>query len=308
MIQIILTVGLPASGKSTWAKAECLKNRNFVRVNKDDIRAMLSQLHSADFEREVVLATRDTLIKQFIEMGRSIIIDDTNFHIKHLKAVIKIARDYNKLINIQIKWFNTDLATCVKRNETRDNSIPEKAIRDMDANYSGHKLGALLAEMNKMCADFNSRDVFDKYVPPKDKPLAVICDLDGTLAIIGDRSPYDASSCEKDLLNEPVADVLSGLSNMGCDIILLSGREDKDRLPTERWLASHDIEYDHLFMRKAGDPRSDRIIKHELFQAHIEKNYKVLASIDDRPQMTRMWKELGLFCFDVYQDPDRKNF
>ena len=40
--KVILTVGLPASGKSTWAKEQVSQNPGqYKRVNKDDLRAML---------------------------------------------------------------------------------------------------------------------------------------------------------------------------------------------------------------------------------------------------------------------------
>jgi len=38
MSKLIATRGIPASGKTTWAREYCLKNPNTVRVNRDDIR------------------------------------------------------------------------------------------------------------------------------------------------------------------------------------------------------------------------------------------------------------------------------
>ena len=41
MKKIILTRGIPASGKSTWAKQKALKNpEHSVRINRDDLRNM----------------------------------------------------------------------------------------------------------------------------------------------------------------------------------------------------------------------------------------------------------------------------
>ena len=41
MKKIILTRGIPASGKSTWAKQEVLKDpEHSIRINRDDLRNM----------------------------------------------------------------------------------------------------------------------------------------------------------------------------------------------------------------------------------------------------------------------------
>lgn len=311
MIQIILTVGLPASGKSTWAKEECAKKKHFVRINKDDIRAMLGQPHNAEYERTVVLGMRDALVRHFIEKDQSIIIDDTNFHIKHLRTIIKIAQDYNKPISINIKYFDIDLKTCIERNAVRPNSVPEHVIRDLDSRNSGFALKRLLDEMKDMCDHFNTRDLFDTtpvVLSRQGKHQAYICDLDGTLATLGDRSPYDASQCDKDLLNEPVANILKTAHQNGIKIILLSGRDDIYLPQTENWLKKHDIQYHELFLRKAGDMRSDRVVKYEIYTSKIAPKYNVISAFEDRPQMVRMWKEIGIFCFDVYQDPNRTDF
>ncbi|PLS81619.1 polynucleotide kinase, partial [Candidatus Saccharibacteria bacterium] len=62
-----------------------------------------------------------------------------------------------------------------------------------------------------------------------DLPKAIICDLDGTLAIIDHRSPFDASTAMDDLLNLPVAnviDVYSHQKEVPVSLFLVSGRDD----------------------------------------------------------------------------------
>ena len=102
----------------------------------------------------------------------------------------------------------------------------------------------------------------------------VICDLDGTLSLFEKtdktkphyRNPYDASTCDNDLLNEVVAGLLFGRK-----VVLCSGREDKFREPTERFLKKHGIVYEKLLMRKSGDYRKDSIIKEEIYTKRQEK-------------------------------------
>lgn len=134
-------------------------------------------------------------------------------------------------------------------------------------------------------------------------PKAIICDIDGTLALLGERSPYDASTSEQDVLNDPIANILEVYEHQtlfDISVILITGREDKFRPETERWLKKHGISYDALYMRKTGDSRKDMIIKKEFHQKNIAGIYDVLFVLEDRDQVVAMWrKELGLTCLQV---------
>ena len=145
---------------------------------------------------------------------------------------------------------------------------------------------------------------------------AIICDLDGTLSINDHgRNYFKADDCDKDALNEPVALVLRMARKSDIKIIYLSGREDKYRQPTEKFLIKYDLAGDFfqdiddgeiiclgdypLFMRKTGDNRADDIIKWEIYQEHIETNYDIQFILDDRQQVVDMWRSKGLTCFQV---------
>jgi hypothetical protein len=134
-------------------------------------------------------------------------------------------------------------------------------------------------------------------------PRAIICDLDGTLALIGHRSPYDTAKALDDALNEPVANVIEVYAHQDkfdIRLILVSGREDRHRRTTEDWLEKHDItHYEALYMRPSGDRRKDFVVKHEIYERHIKGKYDVLFVLDDRDQVVKMWRELGLTCFQV---------
>jgi len=142
---------------------------------------------------------------------------------------------------------------------------------------------------------------------------AIICDLDGTLALKHDgRSWYDASTSDLDNPNEPVLALLRfvqeanwhGLNQeQNCQIIFLSGRQEKDREPTEKFLEKHRLNRYPLFMRTTDDFRNDTIIKKELYEENVKGNYEILFVLDDRNSekcpVVDMWRELGLTCFQV---------
>lgn len=130
-------------------------------------------------------------------------------------------------------------------------------------------------------------------------PPAIICDLDGTLALLNGRDPYDASSCTDDALNEPVAHIVRTYASIGAAILLVSGRNVRYRKETEEWLGRHGILYEHLYMRRPRDFRKDAVIKTELYEAKIRGHYEVLFVLEDRDQTVAMWRALGLTCLQV---------
>ena len=135
-----------------------------------------------------------------------------------------------------------------------------------------------------------------KYNP--ELPNCIICDLDGTLAILNGRSPYDASTCDQDLINQPVLDVINRFKSTH-KIFFFSGREDKYKDQTIKFLEKCGIEEYVLEMRKTGDFRKDNIVKKEMYEEHIRDLFNVLFVLDDRNQVVELWRDLGLTCFQV---------
>lgn len=132
---------------------------------------------------------------------------------------------------------------------------------------------------------------------------AIIVDMDGTLALMGDRSPYDPHTVHLDTPNAPVVSMVHLLAAAGHQVIVMSGRTEKARYGTATWLNRHAIPFHALHMRANGDGRPDALIKEELFRTHVEPTHKVVAVLDDRLSVCRMWHRLGLPLFRV-GDPD----
>lgn len=132
-------------------------------------------------------------------------------------------------------------------------------------------------------------------------PKAIICDLDGTLALMNGRNPFDAGRCEQDVLNEPVGKLLQNYKKLGYQILLVSGREEQFKPQTVLFLEKHVIVFDQLLMRKSKDYRKYAVIKKEIYEQYIQDNYFIEFVLDDRNQVVDMWrKELGLPCFQVF--------
>lgn len=131
---------------------------------------------------------------------------------------------------------------------------------------------------------------------------AIIVDIDGTVALrdpnVG-RDPYDYTLVHTDLPNKEVINVISSLWQSGHKIIFVSAREDACFNQTYRWLVEHCPPFVKLLMRKAGDFRPDEIVKREIYDKHIKFDYDVVGVFDDRNKVVKMWRELGLTCFQV---------
>ena len=150
-----------------------------------------------------------------------------------------------------------------------------------------------------------------------------ICDIDGTLANIDHRLhhittkpknwPAFKEKMPHDTLNVHVADVVRALVDCGNRLIIASGRDEEQRLDTTSWLAKYgfisgtsclrhgDIKFEKLYMRTDKDNRSDDIVKSELFDQMIVDGFDPKFVFDDRGRVVRMWRECGLFVFDVNQ-------
>lgn len=277
--KIYVTKGLPGCGKSTWAREFIDKNlANVINICKDDLRAMLHNKHFSKARENYIQDIRDMITINGLENNFSVIWSDTNLHPMHEKRAQEIAKQFDAQVEV-IDFTHIPIETCIQRDLKRLESVGERVIRD---NYRKY----LQADAPKLNQN-------------TELPKAIICDLDGTLADIVHRNPYDASTCERDTLNLAVGNLLKLYHKQNYKILLVSGRKDEYKAPTLRWLKKHGIEFDHLLMRKSGDMRKDSIIKEEIYDEDIKDKFFVEFILDDRPQVIRMWRSLGLTVFQL---------
>ncbi len=284
MKKVILMRGLPGSGKSTYAKQLVAEAPNtYKRINRDDLRAMFDNGHWSQGNEKFVKKVRDVLIVKALEEGKHVIVDDTNLSSTNETRVRQLVQTFNKnhndTVQVEVKEMTTSLQECIARDAKRPKPVGAKRIRDMHRQF--------YAVSNLMEQDAAL-------------PKAIICDLDGTLALMNGRNPFDAAKCEEDVLNVPVAKVLKTFQDLGHKVLLLSGRKEEHKMQTINWLAANNIAYDLLELRKTADNRPDTIVKKELFEAHILGKYYIEFVLDDRDQVVDLWRSvLGLTCFQV---------
>ena len=274
--------GLPASGKTTYARK--LVEKGWVRVNKDDLRAMLNNSKFSKDNESYILSLRDEIIISSLVQGKNVVVDDTNLDPKHLIAIESIAGEF--LADFEIRFFDVDVKECIKRNRERQNTVPDKVIYNMYEWYLKPPTPVI------------------EYDDSKEE--CIIVDIDGTLAHIADgRSPYDASRAMNDSLDDAVSVITAMFYNHGYKVIILTGRHEEHREVTEQWLEANGVEYDELYTRmeydvdENGNRLDDKIVKERLYRTHVEPRFNVKFVLDVRNRVVDMWRSIGLKCLQV---------
>jgi predicted kinase len=281
-MKVIITVGLPASGKSTWAKDWCIKNPQWVRVSRDDLRNMRGK-YWLPKDEDLITDWEKTAIMMALSRGKNVIVDATNLNPKYRKELIHMIKDLEEHEPIQIeeKLFDVSPEECIKRDAKRgEASVGPDVIWGMYYKY--------IAPIPVYKEDWNLTH-------------CIIVDIDGTLANSEHRKPYDWDKVGDDKLIEFVHQAVchyKAYDEGFQEVIIVSGRDGGCYGITHDWLEKMEVPFSHLYMRAAGDKRKDSIVKKELFEAHIRGKYYVDYVIDDRDQVVRMWRnELGLNVF-----------
>lgn len=126
-LRIILAVGLPGSGKSTY----------FARLGGHPISSDAIRLQLADDENDQtihgpVFATMRHLLRQRIELRRPVTyVDATNLTRRDRRPFIKLARERG--CEIEALYFDIPLDICKARNAARARAVPEHALDLMAA-------------------------------------------------------------------------------------------------------------------------------------------------------------------------------
>lgn len=304
MAKLILTRGVPASGKTTWAKAWLAESpETRLRANRDDIRAMLGfeGIGTPEQERNVT-EIQKKIVEQASSLGYDVVLDDTNLRAKFVKDWLKIAGRLGMQVefkDFQVSY-NEALIRDYKRHDAGERYVGEAVIKGIFERFSINKQTGILPAVPTIDLPPVALP-FKPYVWSEGLHNAIIVDIDGTLAHMEGRSPYDPTLYHTDSYDEIIGRIVDLYHySTGAHVILLSGRSSDHRGETLRWLGKHaTFPWQALYMRASGDTRNDAIVKDELFEAHIAGKYNVDFILDDRNRVVEMWRAKGLKVLQV---------
>ncbi|MGK5678957.1 AAA family ATPase [Actinoplanes sp. URMC 104] len=293
MTRLLITRGLPASGKTTFARK--LQPR-VVRVNRDDLRRMMhgSRLYT-DWAEAQVTRVQQGAVEALLRRGVSVIVDDTNLRAETVRRWAETAARHSAGFEVH-DFTHVPLEECIRRDAVRDaaDRVGEDGIRRMYDRYlAGRNLPLPVPYVDPGGPGVT-------YDPPGELPPALLVDIDGTVALMNGRSPYDWHRVGEDAPNHAVIAAVRAMHGAGNAIVFCSGRDASARAETEAWLDLYvGVPYEALFMRPEGDNRKDAVVKREIFEAEISGRWRIVGVFDDRQQVVRMWRELGLTVFQV---------
>lgn len=287
--QIILTVGCSGSGKSTWTEQFTKGTRDWLNINRDDVRFNLFSNGIRDWTKykfnhkneKRVTAICEEYVEIAYRQGRNLIISDTNINPKIRQKWKDWADEHD--YEYSEKAFPCDWVTLEQRNNQRQGGISTTILRNQ------------YLRMN----DYLNRKT---YEPDLSKPEAVLIDIDGTVAsMVGVRKPYEWDKVHLDKPRKEIIAMLQGLLEDNYIPIFLSGRDGSCSEKTYDWIMENIMYWYlpenggfHLFMREEGDSRKDDIVKEEIFWKYIADNFNVVSAIDDRNSIIRLWEELKI--------------
>ena len=292
MSRIIVTRGLPASGKSTWALEWVQENpKNRVRVNRDSIRKGLFG-RIANVDEKLVTDVETATVKAAIAAGKDVVIDACHLAARYVKKWAALGTV--EVVDFPIPVEEAELRDARRKGIPGEHSVGEDVIWGMAKRYRIRPEGTLPD------IDLSGLKPFEfapapEYDPGKDD--AIILDVDGTIAKMnGKRGPYETDKYHLDDVEPNLRAVIRGLSEEGYRIVVTSGRSEDFRNETFNWLKDNAVPFNHLVMRKSGDMRNDAIVKHDLFHEFIAPKYNVVMAYDDRNRVVDMWREIGIVC------------
>ena len=126
---MILCRGIPASGKTTWAKEwESKSPATRRRVSRDDIRFQMYGKYAGDGINEYAVTKEEhRQIRDALSKDLEVVIDATNLNIKTLKKLQSIAHEFGRVIHIES--FDISVEEAIARDAVRDKKVGEAVIR-----------------------------------------------------------------------------------------------------------------------------------------------------------------------------------
>jgi predicted kinase len=124
---VVLAIGLPGSGKSSW-----FKRHNLLPLSSDMMRSLLfDDIREQRFQDLVFSNLRSMLKARLIAKRPMNYVDATNLTPQERHHWIKLAKDYN--YEVHAVFFDVPLETCIERHNRRDRVVPEEIMRRMAA-------------------------------------------------------------------------------------------------------------------------------------------------------------------------------
>ena len=122
---VVLAIGLPGSGKSSW-----FKRHSITPLSSDLLRALLFDDATEQRFQDLVFSNLRSMLKARLIARRPInYVDATNLTPHERQSWIKLAKDYG--YEVQAVFFDVPVEVCLERNQRRERVVAEDVMRRM---------------------------------------------------------------------------------------------------------------------------------------------------------------------------------
>ncbi|MDT8070956.1 MAG: AAA family ATPase [Terriglobia bacterium] len=122
---VVLAIGLPGSGKSSW-----FKRHNIIPLSSDLVRGLLFDDPTEQRYQDLVFSTLRAMLRARMIAGRPWnYIDATNLSPKERHSWIKMARDFG--YEAHAVFFDVPTEVCMERNRMRSRNVPDEIMQRM---------------------------------------------------------------------------------------------------------------------------------------------------------------------------------
>jgi predicted kinase len=122
---VVLSIGLPGSGKSTW-----FKRHNILPLSSDMVRILLFDDVTEQRYQDLVFSTLRSMVRARLLARRPWnYLDATNLSPHERRSWIKLAHDFG--YEVHAVFFDVPPEVCMERNQRRERNVPEDVMQRM---------------------------------------------------------------------------------------------------------------------------------------------------------------------------------
>ena len=171
-VKLILLVGIPGSGKTTYAEKYVNNNDNTIHLSSDVIRAELWGNEATQGDNNEVFSLMQSRAIESLNNGKNVIYDATNINRRDRSYIISICPKFVK-IEAHVIW--APIETCIEHDAARERTVGSDVIHKMLKRFQPPYYDEDIDEVeivwpNAFNPDDYTYDMWDKIKIPHDNP------------------------------------------------------------------------------------------------------------------------------------------